>query len=549
MSRVARYAAVALLVVAACSRRSEGQAPSANPKPVEVAPPPGLVAELTIPDPKRFWGGLRRLGGSRAEMAPSSFELALFMVLDVPARVAGFVRPDTPVVGLVVVPPGAPPVLVLGVRTVRASELVQELTRPGAGYQSVPGSPITVLVGDSSRQVLGVVDEWLVASHSPVALTSAAPYLARGLGSRRLPDAPLTLEVTHAALAGLVASGLKERWATLRKGLGEKAHEAQAQLGRAPDFGDPDAVLALGDGAVSSLIELLGSTERLTVTLRPEEERLALRVELVPQPNGELARSVDALEVGSLEPLLGLPKSVVAVLSRSSEAERAAAAEKPADALRSVLGTRLTEKDAAPLADALRSFHRGRGSATLFGVLSGGSTFFQVEARDAKELERGIGGLLRMSRVAALAEPLEPFVGKLQTSEGPTRIAGIDGSALRLGLGQLGPRRQPGELLVHVHGKAAYGVLDNRARDGLLSLMSPVETLGTVPGIEKLVEGRTPSTLAVYADVRPLMAAGKPSRETAPALAVVGRRDHEALLEMVLSAPACAALLEGFGTP
>src|SRR5688572_9720802 len=122
-----RLFAVALLV--ACSKENDGPAPSAGQRSAEVVAPPGLVAELSVPEPRRFWPALKKLGGSRADVLPSSWELGLFGVLELPPRAAGFVRVETPIVGAVVAAPGAPAVLVLGVRLVRGSELVDELTR------------------------------------------------------------------------------------------------------------------------------------------------------------------------------------------------------------------------------------------------------------------------------------------------------------------------------------------------------------------------------------------------------------------------------------
>jgi hypothetical protein len=548
--RSLRTLAILLLLVAACSRHGDAPAPSESQKPVEVVPPAGLVAELTVPDPKHFWTALRKLGGSRTEVLPSSFELTLFVAFDVPARVAGYVRPDTPVVGVLLAKQAAPPAAALGMRVTRGSELVEELTRPEGGFVAErDGSAVTVLVGDASQRVLGVVDDWLVAARDVETVRATALYLARSLGQRRQPNAPLTLVVSRAALGGPVANGVKARWAALRAGLSEKARDARAERGRAPDFGDPEAVLALADRGIGALVELLASSERLTLTLRPDDDRLELTVTLVPQPKSNLERSIDALEVGTLEPLAALPKSSLAVLSRSSAAERSEAAENPADALRAVLGARLSEKDAAPLADALRSIHRGRGSVTLVGLLAQGSVFLKQEAQNPKELERGIRGLVRMARVPALSAPLEPFVGKLQIREGTSQVAGVEGPVLRVGVTQFGVRREPGEILVEVRADFAYAVLHTNSRDGLMALTTGADPLRADPMLQKLAQNRSPAGLAVYADLATFLVPGRPSSGPAPALAVLGKKQREVVLEVALSAPACVRLLEAFGSP
>jgi hypothetical protein len=554
-----RFALLAFVALgAACSRAERAPAPLASQKVTEVPAPAGLVAELTIMDPRGLFGALRKLGGSRAQALPSSWELGLFGVLDLPPRVAGFVRPETPVVGVVLAPPAASPAGVIGVRVISGSELVDTLTRGDAALLRAEkdGSSVTLLVGDAAKSpeedskptpALGVVDDWLLVGGDAAVVRSAGAYVARTLGARRTADAPLVVDVNRAALAGPVVSGLRTRWAALRAGLGKQDEEARKKHGRAPDFGDPAAVLGLADAAIDKLLEFVGSCERVRFAMRPEEDHLDLSLSALPRENGSLARSLQALEVGPLDPLLALPKDVLfALLLRSSEVDRRLAADKPADALRSVLGPRLAEKDAAPLAQALRSFHRGRGSVAVGGVFADRSVFLRQEASEPKELERGLRGLLGLLRVPALAEPLEPIVGKLTPRESATRVAGVEGPVHRVELVRRSPRDAGVEVLVHVKGETASIVAAPEANDALVALArGGAETLGRSPVLERLVAGRVPAALALYADLSVMRPGGGP----APALAVLGKRGGDALVEVELSAPACAALVERVGTP
>src|SRR6185503_20062746 len=93
---------------------------------------------------------------------------------------------------------------------------------------------------------------------------------------RRMPDAPLTLDVSRGALAGPLTAGVRQRWADLRAELSAQDRDARAARGRAPDFADPAAVLAIADGAVTALLDFIGSTEHLRLTLRPGLDRLEL---------------------------------------------------------------------------------------------------------------------------------------------------------------------------------------------------------------------------------------------------------------------------------
>jgi hypothetical protein len=438
-------------------------------------------------------------------------------------------------------PPNKPTTFVLGVRTVRGAELVKELTSgANPAFTAVGGgSPVNILVGQKPTPLLGVVDDWLLVGVDAGATIAGGPYLAQSLAKKRMAPAPLRFEVKRGALSGPLSRGVKERWATLRTGLSQRADSARVERGRAPDFGDPAAVLGLADGSVEALLELLASSERLSVELSPDADRLELSLSLAPVAKGALAESLESLEVGPLDPLLALPKGVVAAaLTRSSEAERNAAAEKPADALRSVLGERLPEKDAAPLAEALRSYQRGRGSVSVLGLLGNRTLFLRQEARDPKELERGLRGILRMLRTKALAEPLAPLVGKVSFRESETRVAGVEGPVQRIQVSERSSQSPGVEVLLQVRGKSALTVAQSAPSDALALLTRRDEaTLGKAT-LEKLAKGRAPAALAAYADLAILRPNGGP----APALGVLGKKGGEALLELELSAAACAAL-------
>lgn len=548
--RFARFAgSLLLLLVSACSRSGDAPAPAASQKPAVVVAPPGLVAELRVSEPRRLFSGLRKLGGERVRALTSNFELTLFVVLGLPPRLAGYVRPETPVLGVVLAPAGAEPRLVLGLRTVRGSELVRELTRPDGGYRAESDATgLTVLVGQPGEPALGVLDEWLLTARDAATLRAGGPYVARSLGASSSSDAPLTLSMNRAALSGPLREALESRWKKLRSGLDAQARETRAERGRAPDFGDPDAFLAIGDAAVGSLLSLLASSERLTITLRPEDDRLALALVLVPKPDGELMRSIGALEVGPLDPLLGLPASAIAVLTRSTELERSESAENPADALRAVVGPRLAEKDAAPVADALRSFQRGRGNVMTFGFLTLGAPFLKLEVRDPKELERGVRGLLKLAKVPALAAPLEAYLGSVSFRDATTTVPGVPGPVLRADVAPRGGRGKPSELLVQVRGEAAVAVASENARQGLAALVTEPGALGASPLVAKLAERHVPAAIAVYADLSPFLLM-RPGTEPSPALAVLGKRNGDAVLELALSAPACAAIAERVGSP
>ncbi len=107
---------------------------------------------------------------------------------------------------------------------------------------------------------------------------------------------------------------------------------------------------------------------------------------------------------------------------------------------------------------------------------------------------------------------------------------------------------KPGELLVHIGRANAVAVVSGKAREGLVALTAGAPSLGASPVVSKLAARRPPAAIAVYADMKGMLL-GRHPEGAAPVLAVLGKRQREAVLELALSAPACAALLERVGTP
>jgi hypothetical protein len=150
--RFSPFVGILLLLVAACSRGSEAPVPAASQQPTAASPPLGLLAELSIPEPRRFWSSLRKLGGHRAASFTSNFELAFFFAFGLPPRVAGYVRSDTPVVGVVVAPGGAAPELALGLLLKQAVRDPGELERGMQGLLELtrlpaPAGPLEAWTG------------------------------------------------------------------------------------------------------------------------------------------------------------------------------------------------------------------------------------------------------------------------------------------------------------------------------------------------------------------------------------------------------------------
>ncbi|HEY3499374.1 MAG TPA: hypothetical protein VGK73_32015, partial [Polyangiaceae bacterium] len=360
---------VLLVGLAGCGRRSQPVRPVASAAPAVVPAPEGLLAELFVREPGVSYAALRKLGGAPLQRLPASFELGLGLVFDWPVGAVNALAPGRPAVGVFVRSKQGRPEFVLGFALKSGRGLVKELTAPGSPLRAEVdrGSGITLLRGTQSS-ALGVLDEWLLAATSEQALQAAGAYVARGLARRAVPPEPFVVEAKQQGLVGIRAL-TAERWSALRGELSRSASQTQQAQGRPADFGDPLAVLALGDGAVQTFGDTLASCERARFTLLAEADRLELAVELVPSDGGLAARSTAELSVGSLDALLALPGTVdVAVLTRVGESELGSGAADPAGALREILGSRLPAADTKAVTDAFAHFQRGRGSTAVYGI-------------------------------------------------------------------------------------------------------------------------------------------------------------------------------------
>ena len=99
--------------------------------------------------------------------------------------------------------------------------------------------------------------------------------------------------------------------------------------------------------------------------------------------------------------------------------------------------------------------------------------------------------------------------------------------------------------LLRVRQGSATLVAGSNAKQSLASLTDGDERRDPSPRLRKLAEGAPPASLALYADLALL----RPQSGFAPVLAVLGKQGSEALFELELSAPACAALVERLGSP
>src|SRR5262249_53310766 len=126
------------------------------------------------------------------------------------------------------------------------------------------------------------------------------------------------------------------------------ARQRESHGGRAPDFGDPAAIVATLDGMVTARLATFGELDHARAAVDLGDSGVTMRATLTPSEGKGPARQwVDAMHVGDASPLLSLPSaSQIAFAMRDSEGSRAQQAADLERAVVSALGERLKSPQA-----------------------------------------------------------------------------------------------------------------------------------------------------------------------------------------------------------
>ena len=248
----------------------------------------------------------------------------------------------------------------------------------------------------------------MIAS-SPEALAALGPYTTRTLARRALPtSSTLVVEVPRAALEGVLASRAREAWAARRTALLLSDERARlAHGGRAPDFGDPRAIVSVIDQILGARIATLGDLEHARLVLDLLEEDARAVVTLTPR-EGAGPASAWVLGLGS-EPwapaISALPKGAALAVHVAREAETdGGAAPGAAKALSEMLGERLTPEDERKLRDVLAGLARAGGPSVAFALSWDGprGVFARAKVADREAAVRALRGVVELAGAAPL---------------------------------------------------------------------------------------------------------------------------------------------------
>lgn len=368
-------------LLCACHKETSQATNRKPPVPSTPVPPPAaLVAEVSARGPDALWGRLQQgVAGPFAQL-PQTVGGALATVARLDLTLAGEIDGAAPAYG-VVAHPGATFGWVAAFK-LRDLEHARAALLEGKSprFTGRPGDgELTVLAAakpDPRARYLVALSPlgYLLVARSEADLVTLAPYATRTLPARPPSPHALVVTATHEALAGAIHDQLDGAAADLRATASMlDATLRQQHGGKAPDLGDPTAIIKALDDWFHAKLALLADLERAELTLDAGDQDVDLELSLTPG-KGVSSGAFASLPVGDAAPMLSLSADTEAALLLRDDApsladgakaaeERAVAAFKPA----------LGAKDTAAIHGAFSAWAGSRGPwVTVAAELEGG---------------------------------------------------------------------------------------------------------------------------------------------------------------------------------
>ena len=404
---------------AACHRGSkdapeEGARAALPPVPA----PASLIAEGAIASPDATWQRLQRGMGGAAGLLPTTLGGAVCAAAGLDARLGGEISGASPAY-LVVAGDPASPSWVLAARLVeerRARPLFEgasavfDARDAGGGLIELSARGRPPARGGVAAIAAG---GWVVIGGSTAALVELAPYATRTLPTKGAAKESIAIDVPQAALAGSLAGKIAATWSDAHRTLLENDRALrEAHGGRAPDFGDPRAIVGALDSWVQTRLAALRDLRGAHVAIDVGDDDVRATVTAPPaSPDGAASAALAALHSGDVAPLASAPReTVLALLARDDAASRAKDAADLAAAIDTTLGARLAPADAKRVHAAIDDWYGARGDwATLAVTLTptDRGVVADVAAADPARASRAVREAVDLlAHVPAIHEPL-----------------------------------------------------------------------------------------------------------------------------------------------
>ena len=322
--------------------------------PVVAAPMPDrLVAEFTLRNPKEAWGAFRSGIGGTVNLLADSPAQVIANAVGVDPGISAALLQDAPIVGLVSSTEGHDPLVVLAVELGNVGKVLSDAGAPPSSGALVPlsskGAGMRVAIAKRGYLIVGIgagaTDDELQRL-SPYLLTKVAvdarrPVVLAGSIANRRTETGLWITGRDA----LMVEGKRnvELNVSAAKTALEDADKRQreAKGGRAPDFGDPEALIAKLVEGKDTLIKLVDQLAQVNAFVGSRDGEFVVDVELDPKPGSEFETTVKTSKTCAADAIGDEPQqSVVAYLVCESESDRKKSADAQVALVANVLGNR-----------------------------------------------------------------------------------------------------------------------------------------------------------------------------------------------------------------
>lgn len=412
--------ALALPACGSCGGRSGGtgasDAAAASYPPVPT--PDGLVAQGWVRTPDALWSRLQNGVSGAVALLPPDVGSLVCAAVGLDARLAPlvdgkgtsyFVAADAAGAGLAwaaALPlkdaQQARTVLLGGdasAYTARAADGMQVLARSG--------KPLDAAAALADKG-------WLVVARDDADLARLGPYAWRTMPTLPVPDSPAAVvaQVPQSALAGPLATRMRARWSETRRWL-EDADRQQREShgGRAPDFGDPRAIVASLDALVQRRIDLVSRGRGARVEADAGDGDVRVDVRLQPGAADAGADLVAAMRTGDERPMGALPAdTLLALLSRSDAAMRTADAADAKAALVGALGDKASADDRRVFERTVDDWTAARGDWMTAAVAWGADRGLLLRTPSSDAGPTAVREWIDLTRRPVLADPLRSLL-------------------------------------------------------------------------------------------------------------------------------------------
>ena len=539
--------AVALLLaasVSACGSCGKPQAaPDASPTvaqaPVEA--PDGLVARVWVRAPDKVWSRVQNAVSGALALLPPETAAMLCGALGIDPQAAAWIDGQGMAYGVVADDPAGPAAgfAWAAALPVRDPDKLAALLLDGDASRltahDVAGMRVLARADRPLAATAALAGRCLLVARDEASLARLAPYACRTMPTLPAPSSPsaVVAELPAGALGGPVSARLSSQWAQARAWLSEQDTEQRARHGgKAPDFGDPQAILDAADGFVKGRLAWVATATRAVIEADAAEADLHVDLRLRPS-DGDAAAAVAAMRPGDTRPLADLPAdAVLGLLLRDDPAARARDAREIGASVARALGPRASDDDAHAVTAVLGDWAAARGdwlSASIaWGPAPRGLWMQTVDAGGGAKAVREMVDLLHRP---AFGEPLSRLLDLGAVHVAPASVAGVtDSAAASFGTAGKSPLgiawgTREGQLLVAA-GEQAPRLLEAEA--------APARRLGDDPRIAGSLStlGSDASLVLLAMPLRVDATRAASDAGKAPALVAWGRKGPDAWLRL-----------------